>query len=121
MAVLVKVNNFLELDVSIKNIGQQTGTFSLSGNVFLHGTYSPVKQKFYNAKGYSITNPPPGGAQYTVSQKISPNTTTVLKIYSDKWLSYTNGQLFDILFQIYVLETSVNNQFWTYSTIQFSI
>jgi len=120
MAVLIKVNNFLEVDVSIKNIGQQNGTFSLSGNIFLHNTYTPVKQKLYNAKGYSTTNPPPSGAQYTISQTIAPNETIVLKAYSDQWKSYTNGQLFDILFQIYVLETSENNQFWQYSTIQFS-
>lgn len=120
MAILVKANNFIETDIYVKNIGQIAGTFKVSARAVFHGA-SITEQMFFNAKGYSSSNPAPAGAQYVTSGIVPPNAVVQIKMYSDKWLNWTNGQMFDVIFTIKVLETNISYVFTGVNMLQHTI
>lgn len=114
MAIVVNAGNFVQANVTIQNIGQQAGTFRLTAVVVPVGgdPATDVVQTFYNASGFSPSNPPPAGADFVDSPSaIAPNDSVQLTMFSDSWgggdpLTYTTDEIFDVVFFVTVLETS---------------
>jgi len=112
MAQVVSAGNFVQTNVQIQNIGQQAGTFHIAAVVVPHGQPESAKvQTFYNAKGFSPTNPAPAGADVVIApSSTAPNNNITLTMFSNMWadgnpLKYASQQIFDVIFKIYVVET----------------
>lgn len=109
---IVSAGNFVQVDVSIQNVGQQVGTFKISAVVVPRGQPVSAKvQTFYGTKGYTPTNPPPAGADVVqAAAATSVGSTTVLTMFSNSWadgnpLKYASQEVFDVIFMITVVET----------------
>jgi hypothetical protein len=115
---VVSAGNFVQVDVSVQNVGQQLGTFKISAVVVPHTQPASAKvQTFYNIKGYTPTNLPPAGADVVQAAAATPvGSTTVLTMFSNSWadgnpLKYSSQQVFDVIFTITVVETSATFTF----------
>lgn len=115
---VVSAGNYVQVDVSIQNVGQQAGTFKISALVTPHGQPASAKvQTFYKIKGYSSTNIAPAGADVVqATAATAVGATTVLSMFTDKWadgnpLKYSSNQVFDVIFTITVVETGIQFTF----------
>jgi len=111
MAVVVNAGEFVQATIRLKNIGQQSGTFRIRAIVVPDGAgIENIAQRFYSAKGYSTANPPPTGADSVSTAIVAPNATATAIMYTNMWadgnpLVYSTQQIFDLIFEVIVIET----------------
>jgi len=112
MALTVDAGNYVQVNITLENVGQQIGTFQVTSVVVPNGgQVADAVQTFYTASGYNPTNPPPAGANIFETPPVAPNAQATAIMYTNQWangdpLTYSTQQLFDVIFQVTVLETA---------------
>jgi hypothetical protein len=111
MAIVVNAGGYVQATIRLQNIGQQAGTFRIRAVVVPDGAgVDNIVQRFYASSGYSTVNPPPAGADTVATPSVAPNAEATVIMYTNMWadgdpLRYSSQQIFDIIFEVVVVET----------------
>lgn len=112
---IVQAGQTVQATVSIQNIGQQTGDFTLEMFIVPEGgSPADAVERFYTESGFDVDNPAPVEAE-TLTQTIQPGEVVNFIMFSGVWadgdpLTFNSEQVFDVIIRITVEQTGVVNE-----------